>query len=272
MLKIRVFTAAFIFLATLALLFLTPAWLFRLAVALVLMVGCWEYRRLADLPENAGIALLVLQAFIVSGLLLTWPATSRETLALLGGACVAWLLMFARLALYRPGRAPDARYRRLGFTSAVGGLSFALFALSWLRDQQQGPFLLLLLFLLIWAADVGAYFSGRFLGRHKLAPNISPNKTWEGAIGGMLLATAAAFVLVRLIPGLAAPPAALVLLAVATTLASIGGDLYISIQKRTVGIKDTGSLFPGHGGVLDRYDSLLAGAPFFAMAWAWMAP
>ena len=271
MLKTRVLTALAILLTTLAVVFLAPAWLFRLVVAVLMMIGCWEFRRLGDLSERAGIALLVLQALIVGGLLLTWPAAARDASLLLVGACLAWLLLFTRLALYRPGVAPDARYRRLGFASAVGSLSFCLFALCWLREQPQGPFLVFLLFLVIWAADVGAYFSGRFLGRHKLAPRISPNKTWEGVAGGMLLATAAAFLLVYLVPGLQANTAALVVLALATTLASVGGDLFISFHKRSVGLKDTGRLFPGHGGVLDRYDSLLAGAPFFALAWARMA-
>jgi phosphatidate cytidylyltransferase len=271
LLKTRILTALIILPATLALVFLAPAWLFRLALGVLMMIGCWEYRRLADLSREAGWALLALQAAIVTGLLLTWPEAARDAWLLLQGACVAWLLLFTRLALYRPGDTPDARYRRLGFASAVGALSFCLFALCWLREQALGDFLVFQLILMIWAADVGAYFSGRFLGRHKLAPRISPNKTWEGAFGGIALATAAAFLLTSLVEGLEATPTALVLLSVVTTLASVGGDLFVSIHKRTVGLKDTGRLFPGHGGVLDRYDSLLAGAPFFALAWAWLS-
>jgi phosphatidate cytidylyltransferase len=277
LLKIRILTALVILPATLALVFLAPAWLFRLAVGVLMMIGCWEFRRLAGLSASAGLALLALQAVIVAGLLLTWPHaalnTAGDAARLLAGACAAWLLLFARLALYRPGLPPDARYRRLGFTSAIGALSFCLFALCWLREQPMGEWRVFMLFLMIWAADVGAYFSGRFLGRHKLAPRISPNKTWEGVVGGVALATAAAFLLYYLSPGLVpSSPAAVVALAAVTTLASVGGDLFISMHKRTVGLKDSGRLFPGHGGVLDRYDSLLAGAPFFALAFAWLAP
>ena len=272
MLKTRILTALLILPATLALVFLAPPWLFRLAVGVLMMIGAWEFRRLADLGQGAGLALLALQSAIVFGLLLSWPAAARDANLLLQGACIVWLLLFIRLALYRPGDAPNARYRRLGFASAVGPLSFCLFALCWLREQPSGQWLVFLLFLMIWAADVGAYFSGRFLGRHKLAVRISPNKTWEGVFGGIALAMAAVFLLLSLLPGLAAPAMGLALLSVCTTLASVGGDLYISIHKRTVGIKDTGRLFPGHGGVLDRYDSLLAGAPFFALAWAWLTP
>jgi phosphatidate cytidylyltransferase len=275
-LKIRILTARIILPATLALVFLAPAWLFRLAVGALMMVGCWEFRRLADLSGRTGWALLALQAFIVAGLLLSWPTAELNAgpiaRLLLAGAGAAWLLLLARLALYRPELPPDARYRRLGFVSAIGALSFCLFALCWLRDQAAGEWLVMLLFLMIWAADVGAYFSGRLLGRHKLAPRISPKKTWEGVYGGVALALAAAFLLVYLAPGLAAPPLVLVALAIVTTLASVGGDLFISMHKRSVGLKDSGRLFPGHGGVLDRYDSLIAGAPFFALAYGWLAP
>jgi phosphatidate cytidylyltransferase len=128
-----------------------------------------------------------------------------------------------------------------------------------------------LLFLLIWASDVGAYFSGRLLGRRKLAPAISPKKTWEGVYGGIALAIAAAFLLANVIAGLDLSPWSLVVISVVTTLSSVGGDLFISIHKRTVGVADTGTLFPGHGGILDRYDSLLAGAPFFALAFGLLA-
>lgn len=129
-----------------------------------------------------------------------------------------------------------------------------------------------LLLLIIWASDVGAYFSGRQFGGRKLAPAISPKKTWAGVYGGVLLALAAAFLWSVYIAKLQIPPSALLILSALTTVTSVGGDLFISIHKRTVGLKDTGTLFPGHGGVLDRYDSLLAGAPFFALAWLVLLP
>jgi phosphatidate cytidylyltransferase len=100
---------------------------------------------------------------------------------------------------------------------------------------------------------------------------ISPKKTWEGVYGGIALAVAAAFLWSEVIAGLNIPAGALLTMTVLTTLASVGGDLFISIHKRTVGLKDTGSIFPGHGGILDRYDSLLAGAPFFALAYGVLA-
>ena len=267
MLKIRIITALIILPATLAAVFLAPPWLFRLIVAVLLLAGCWEFCRIADLAPGAGRVLLILQGLILAWMLWSWPLVPGYSLWVLTAGCLAWLPMFGRLFLFRKGAAPDSGFRRLGFLSAMAALSFCCYALGWLRDLPRGEVLVFLLFLLIWAADVGAYFSGRLLGRHKLAPSISPKKTWEGVYGGVALAIAAAFLLANVVAGLAVPPLALVAVSVITTLSSVGGDLFISIHKRTMGVADTGTLFPGHGGVLDRYDSLLAGAPFFALAW-----
>jgi phosphatidate cytidylyltransferase len=267
LLKIRIITALIILPLTLAAVFLAPPWLFRILVAALLLAGCWEFRRIADLAPRVGWVLLVLQALIFAVLLLVWPVPQPFALGLLAAACGAWALMFLRLARFHPDDQPNERFRQLGFLSAVSALSFGFFALCWLRDQANGAFVVFLLFLLIWASDVGAYFSGRLLGRHKLAPRISPKKTWEGVYGGIALAVTAAFLLTAVVPGFSIRAAPLVVIAVVTTLASVGGDLFISIHKRAVALDDTGTFFPGHGGVLDRYDSLLSGAPFYALTY-----
>ena len=267
MLKTRIITALIIFAATVAAVFLAPSWLFRGLLALLLMTGCWEFRKLANLPTVTGQVLLALQALILGFMMYYWPAVMAEAQMLLGAACVFWLLMLSRLFFYREGATPGSSFQRLGFLSALGAITFCWFGLAWLHDRPDGPFIVFLLLLIIWASDVGAYFSGRQFGSHKLAPVISPKKTWEGVYGGIALALAAAFVWANLIAGLAIAVSTLVIMTVITALASIGGDLFISIHKRTVGLKDTGAIFPGHGGVLDRYDSLLTGAPFFALAY-----
>lgn len=266
MLKIRILTALIIFPATLALVFLAPPWLFRLVVALVLLAGCWEFRRIADLDALRGWGLMATQVAILALMLVYWPVTGKDALWILAAGCITWLLLLSRLAMFRPGARPDDDFRLLGLVSAVACITFCSFALFWLRDLPRGDVIVFLLFLLIWASDVGAYFSGRLFGRRKLAPAISPKKTWEGVYGGIALAIAAAYLLANVIAGLDLPLLPLVVISVVTTLSSVGGDLFISIHKRTVGVADTGTLFPGHGGVLDRYDSLLAGAPFFALA------
>ena len=128
-----------------------------------------------------------------------------------------------------------------------------------------------MLLLIIWASDTGAYFSGKQFGKRKLAPVISPNKTWEGVYGGVALAILAAWLWAGPVMhlGLALPSVAVI--AIITAMTSVGGDLFISLHKRTVKLADAGNLFPGHGGVLDRYDSLLAGAPFFALTFGLLA-
>jgi phosphatidate cytidylyltransferase len=117
------------------------------------------------------------------------------------------------------------------------------------------------------AADIGAYFSGRAWGRHKLAPKVSPAKTWEGFWGGLMAVALAAVLLWSLLPVQAAHISLAAVLAVTltTALASVVGDLSVSMVKRQSGAKDSGSLLPGHGGVLDRLDSLCGAAPVFAL-------
>jgi len=124
-----------------------------------------------------------------------------------------------------------------------------------------GKGLLVYLLCLIWASDVGAYVTGKRLGKHKLIPQVSPGKSWEGALGGGILA-----MIVAVIGCIYFRPASLgnwFLLAALTVTISIFGDLFISILKRRCHLKDTGSLIPGHGGILDRLDSLIAALPLF---------
>jgi phosphatidate cytidylyltransferase len=128
--------------------------------------------------------------------------------------------------------------------------------------EPDGRTLLLYLLVLIAAADVGAYFGGRSLGRHKLAPRVSPGKTWEGFIAGMLAAAAAAAAGAALF---GAPIGPWIAVCVVTALVSVVGDLAESMFKRRVGLKDSSNLLPGHGGVLDRVDSLTAAGPMFLL-------
>lgn len=271
MLKTRILTALIIFPATVAGVFLPPTWLFQLLIAALLLTGCWEFRRLADLSSIAGWVLQITQTAIIASLIFFWPVVKGLAIPMLSAGCLAWLLMFIRLPTYKDGATTNPRYRLLGFLSALAAISTSWFALAWLHDRPNGPFVVFLFLLMIWASDVGAYFAGKQFGKQKLAPVISPKKTWEGVYGGIILAIAAAFLWSKLIAGLELSALSLLAMTVVTALASVGGDLFISIHKRTVGLKDTGTFFPGHGGILDRYDSLLAGAPFFALVYGVLA-
>jgi phosphatidate cytidylyltransferase len=131
---------------------------------------------------------------------------------------------------------------------------------------QAGPATLLLALLIVWAADSGAFFAGRSLGRVKLAPSISPGKTWEGVIGGLVAVVV--LILVRSL-WFDTDLKVFVPFCLAIACLSIVGDLTVSMFKRNAGLKDSGALFPGHGGVLDRIDSVAAAAPLFALGVSW---
>lgn len=174
-------------------------------------------------------------------------------------------MLFIRLPFYRPDTQLNNTYRLISVATAILSITTGWFALGWIRLQPEGSWLILLLLLIVWAADTGAYFSGKAFGKRKLAAHISPGKTRAGLLGGLVAATLVALVAANLMPLESIEPLPLVLLSLLTALVSVGGDLMISLHKRTSGIKDSGNLLPGHGGMLDRLDSLLAAAPFFAL-------
>ena len=188
--------------------------------------------------------------------------------AVLGGYLFAGLLALAACAMFYEWRRIVAGW---GFGWQVAGFVYALLpaiALLWIRDRYEfggvfmGAELLLWVFIVTWSVDIGAYFAGRTIGGPKLAPAISPNKTWSGLIGGMAAAT--------LFGGLWAwllhLPHALLWLAAPFALAAQGGDLFESWIKRRAGVKDSGTWLPGHGGALDRLDGLVVVAVLTATA------
>lgn len=266
MLRTRVLTALVLLPLALAAIFGLPSGTFAWAAAALLLIGTWEFHRLADLRPLPGAAfLLMAQCGILLALLGNWDQwTASPTLAF-GIACAAWGFLFLQLLRYEPGQSPNATFRLLGGINALLAITAGWAALAWLHHEPAGPWWILLLLLTIWAADVGAYFSGRAIGGPKLAPAISPGKTRAGFYGGIISAGLVAALAGSLIPAIDASVIQLAILGTVTAVVSVGGDLFISMHKRTVGLKDTGKIFPGHGGVLDRLDSLLAGAPFFVL-------
>jgi phosphatidate cytidylyltransferase len=168
-------------------------------------------------------------------------------------ALIWWLFSLAWIALWR------AEFSRpVKILCGVLTLLPSLAAVVAIRSYS--PWYLVMLLLVTSAADIGAYFTGRAFGRHKLAPQVSPSKTWEGVWGGIALVTLVAVVALRWLPVATGP---FILLCICVALLSVVGDLSESLFKRQAGIKDSGTLFPGHGGVLDRVDSITAATPLF---------
>jgi phosphatidate cytidylyltransferase len=227
---------------------------FTMAVfALLVLAGAWEWAAftgLASIPARVAYAALVALAIAA-----VWIVGTQDVrLDIIIVVAIGWWL----LALFWVALLPTRMSRVLGFVAGFLVLIPAWLALVRLHDRD--PHLALFLLLVVVAADVGAYFSGRQFGRHKLAPKVSPAKTWEGVYGG--LAASAVLAVVGVVWfRISAPPFLAVCALV--VLASIVGDLTESLFKRHAGLKDSGSLLPGHGGVLDRVDSVTAAAPVF---------
>ena len=139
--------------------------------------------------------------------------------------------------------------------------------LTSIRMHEYGSIFLLYLFSIVWVADIAAYFFGRWFGRHKLAPKLSPGKTWQGAIGGFMMVAILALVVGWSTGMPSFHLLGMLVVSLIVSIFSIFGDLLESMFKRERGIKDSSNLLPGHGGILDRIDSLTAAAPIFAMFW-----
>ena len=260
MLKQRVMTALVLLPVALGGFFLLDGAAFALFIAMVIGLGAWEWARLAGF---AGQLQRVAYAAVVGLLLLGLyhlPRLVPWVLAL----GIFWWGLATLLVLNYPA---SSRY----WAGAPARLSIGLLILlpAWqgLVLFKQWPLangLILAVMVLVWAADIGAYFAGKAFGKRKLAPRVSPGKSWEGLLGG-LLASLLLTLLVGLYRGWGGGALLLALVgATLVVLISVVGDLTESMFKRQSGIKDSSNLLPGHGGVLDRIDSLTAAVPVFA--------
>ena len=227
-----------------------------------------------------GLPFLTLAIAATAGLSMEWARLcglrdgDRPTWALVAGTMIAVtlagmdqplasVLVLAVTVLVVAVLAGSGRLMPLLLGVPYVGLGMA--ALAWLReDAEAGRAELLFLMLLVWASDIGAYMTGRLVGGPKLAPSISPNKTLSGALGGLVTAVGVAL----LVSFIVQPPGSVartVIMAAILGIVAQAGDLFESAIKRQVGAKDSGHLIPGHGGLLDRLDALLAAAPIAAL-------
>jgi len=262
MLKSRILTALVLAFALLAVLFWLPVGWSVLAFGVTFTIGAWEWAGFGALHGTAARFSYALAIALLLALSWLWTRDLENALILLAVACAWWIVAFLWLALN------PTIWRRpvLALFCGVPVLVPAFAALARLQVAShgfaRGPDVVLWLLLLVFAADIGAFFAGRSLGRLKLAPRVSPGKTWEGAVGGILTVALVAWAgAVRF--GL--PIFTGIAFGCAVGIFSIVGDLTESMFKRAVGLKDSGNLLPGHGGVLDRIDSVTAAAPLYAL-------
>lgn len=265
MLKQRVITGLVLIIAFAGSLLLLPAMVFVAVIGALILLGAWEWSRLAGLesPTQQLLYVVVVAAAMAA---YHWGAVGPP-IALLVVAAGWWLLMLFWVLDY-PQSARRWDNPPVVLLMGLMVLLPAWIALYWLLGRPHGAGWLALVVGLVASADIGAFFGGRAIGRHRLAPAVSPGKTWEGVLCGLLLALLVGAAAARWL-GVAGHDWLwwLALVAV-TSFAGVLGDLGESMIKRARGVKDSGSILPGHGGVLDRVDSLAAALPIFVLGMA----
>ncbi len=281
MLKQRVISAVVLIALVFAALFLFSPFYFSISIAVVAILGLWEWTQFPHLKQKVwrgvitaiGATFLFLFVFSQKNYLNAGRVFEDFAEPLLLSSVIWWICALGLVLSF-----PNST--KVWGKSLILKLIFAFFSLvpfvigalklrlnNYVIDPQQGVMLLLYVFILVWAADSGAYFAGRKFGKHKLAPKVSPGKTWQGVIGGIITASILAFIFMQTAGSAIfqkGSTLSLVALSAGTVAVSILGDLTESMWKREAGVKDSSQLIPGHGGVLDRIDSLLAAVPVFA--------
>jgi phosphatidate cytidylyltransferase len=256
--------------------------LLPIVLGLIYLGGWWFYALLAlggALMILEWLSMMAVQSFIIrtiaiaSVLAMPLPlyfvSLSSENIV----SFVAGLIMiFSGVLIFiSPDKLSTAKDNKLSIVMMIAGIAYvslALVSMAWLRQLDSHGFLVIWLFFAVWAMDVGGYFAGKGIGGPKLAPTLSPKKTWAGLIGGMVLSALVSGLLAIAFsfgnPALFAGAGAMI-----AVIAQIG-DLYESALKRKLNLKDSGTLIPGHGGILDRVDGLIFAAPFTAAVLAVM--
>lgn len=258
MLKTRIITAV-VALAVLGIVvFVMPAGLAEAVIAALVLAGAWEWSAFLEVSSIAvRLVFVTVIAVAIGSLYSVSPDYAVLTLQV---AFVWWFSAFLWILFFPTPIPRPVRW-------VAGVLVLVPMFVALVQLYRLGPKVLLFSLLIVWAADAGAFFAGKLFGRVKLAPSISPGKTWEGVFGGLLI-----------VAGLAVGIAywaelrldVLLPFCLAVAALSIVGDLTVSMFKRTAGVKDSGTLFPGHGGILDRVDSVAAAAPLFALGVGWL--
>ncbi|MDX1525223.1 MAG: phosphatidate cytidylyltransferase [Pseudidiomarina maritima] len=282
MLKQRLLTALVLIPVALYAVFALPLTGFAVAVLILMTAGAWEWAPLMGVTKRLGRIAYTLSVSVILAALMWWVPVDQVwqqgelaqplyILIVLG--CAWWVLALVLVLNYPRSRRVWSRTRSIvgvfGWLTLVPAWAgmLAIRSLNYAEQPLFGGFAVLFVLLLVWAADVGAYFAGVRYGRNKLMPAVSPGKTMEGLLGGITLAFVVMMVVAHWLKVPAEQFAGYYLAGLVTVVASVFGDLNESMFKRCAGVKDSGSLLPGHGGILDRIDSLTAALPVFALAY-----
>lgn len=265
MLKQRIITAFILLFLFLAVLFWLPAQGWSVVVGLMVLQGTWEWSKLSKMRGMAAGLYLATTLMLFAAMLAIYfnaPPQPRNAMQLsIYGISAAFWFVLVPAWLIAGWKVHSPWLMALVGWGVLLPLGLALLDL---RVENPQPWWLLGVMSLVWAADISAYFAGRRFGKHKLAPSISPGKTWEGVAGAMLGVTLYV-VAVMLLSGMT-QRYSLLLFAVVGVALSVVGDLFESAIKRQAGVKDSGTLLPGHGGLLDRIDALTSTLPLAALA------
>lgn len=245
--------------AALALIWFIPTNVAAGILAALWLLGAWEW---SGFSRDAKIAVRVTyMAVVASGMALLW--LFGQGVFAVACAVIWWVVATGWVMMYPKGLPADDDRTMMKWLVGLLVLLPSWLALVAIHGHREHGVALIYLFVLVWGADAGAYFAGRALGKTKLAPSVSPGKTWEGVGGAALTAVIFAIAGAILFKFQNAQFAGFILLSLLTVGISVVGDLTQSMFKRHADLKDSGKLFPGHGGVLDRFDSSMAAAPVF---------
>lgn len=276
MLRQRVLTALVLAASLVAALFyLSTPWLAALFGGAI-AVGAWEWAALIGFARRGARLAYVSGLILVGGAVAAAALKAPQLIAPLLGVAVLWWL-WALVELARGGGVHKTMFTTLPWKAVAG---FMVLIPAWLTPlylytaDPRRPAAVLFVMFLVWTADTAAYFAGHAFGKTKLAPDVSPGKTVEGLLGGLAAAVLFAYLCGVIVWNLDPAPLALwIALAAVVTLFAALGDLVESKLKRLAGVKDSGRLLPGHGGILDRIDAFTAAAPVFALGWLlWFGP
>ncbi|HBY86064.1 MAG TPA: phosphatidate cytidylyltransferase [Colwellia sp.] len=287
MLKQRIITALILAPAAISAIFYLPINYFAVLLMAIVGIGSWEWARFMGVVDTLQrLVYVAMTSVIIAALWILLPVdgtwlvitgVQHEITSILWLSVFWWFFAALLMFLYPKSSAFWANNKFIialfGWLTLVPTwLAFMVLRTNnYLLDEYQGAQLLMYLFMLVWSADVGAYFVGKSLGKRKLMPNVSPGKTIEGFLGGVVCAC-----ILTVIVGLSLQWSSdkfmtALLVTLLITSISVLGDLTESMFKRQAGVKDSGTILPGHGGILDRIDSLTATAPVFALCYILLA-